>query len=36
MAVTHVTVAVRNPTHPRKKWEAPFLVDTGGDAFTPP
>ncbi|MGO9115417.1 MAG: clan AA aspartic protease [Thermoguttaceae bacterium] len=36
MEVTHVTVAVSNPTDPNRRWEALFLVDTGAkDCFIP-
>ena len=36
MAVTHVTVLVRNPAKPRQTWEGLFLVDTGAvDCMVP-
>jgi clan AA aspartic protease len=36
MGATHVTVAVCNPTNPKKRAEALFLVDTGAlDCYVP-
>ena len=36
MGMTHVTVTVRNPAAPRKKWEGLSLVDTGAvDSMAP-
>lgn len=36
MGITQVTVAVRNPSHPKKCWEGLFLVDTGAvDCMAP-
>jgi clan AA aspartic protease len=36
MGVTHVTVAVVNPTDPERRWEGLFLVDTGAaDCYIP-
>ena len=36
MGVTHVTVAVANPTAPDRRWEGLFLVDTGAtDCYVP-
>jgi clan AA aspartic protease len=36
MVITQVTAAVRNPAHPKKSWEALFLVDTGAiDCLVP-
>ncbi|MEW6356556.1 MAG: clan AA aspartic protease [Planctomycetota bacterium] len=36
MGITHVTVAVRNPAHPKRTWEGLFLVDTGAvDSLVP-
>jgi clan AA aspartic protease len=36
MAVTHVTVTIRNPADPSRSWQGPFLVDTGAiDSLVP-
>jgi clan AA aspartic protease len=36
MGVTHVTVAVSNPSDPDRRWEGLFLVDTGAvDCYVP-
>ncbi len=36
MGVTHVTVAIANPTDPDRRWEGLFLVDTGAtDCYVP-
>ncbi len=36
MGVTHVTVAVANPTDPDRRWEGLFLVNTGAtDCYVP-
>lgn len=36
MSVTHVTVAVSNPSDPNRLWEGLFLVDTGAvDCYVP-
>ena len=36
MGMTHVNVAVRNPTDPSKEWIESFLVDTGAyDCMAP-
>jgi clan AA aspartic protease len=36
MGVTHVTVAIVNPSDPERRWEGLFLVDTGAtDCYAP-
>ena len=36
MGATHVTVTIRNPAEPDRRWEGLFLVDTGAtDSLVP-